>query len=118
MPGKSTMPMMWRDLMEAGDADNDERECCVCRALGMHVKAGDRHHMVPRSAGKLFDAGMRELPKPTVRLCGMGNASGCHGRAHSGLLHFRFEGGRLEFLLPPVPMDRLTALSMDGWRPL
>lgn len=118
MLSKSTMPMMWRDLMAAHDADNDEHECCVCRALGMHVKATNRHHMVPRSVGKLFDDDMRELPKPTVRLCGMGNTCGCHGKAHSGLLHFRFEDGKLEFLLPSAPIDRLTALALDGWRAL
>ena len=130
MLSKSTMPEMWRGLMESPSVDNVDGECCVCRALGLRTPASDRHHMVPRSAGRLFDCRGRELAKPTIRLCGMGNASGHHGAAHSGLLHFRWvvdepspqatcqaTGGHLEFLLLDEPADRLAALSTrKGWR--
>ena len=52
-----------------------------------------------------------------VTLCGSGNASGCHGMAHSGRLHFRCLDGRLQFLLCRRPMRYEDALLVeDGWQ--
>ena len=72
-------------LMGRPSIDNVEGRCCWCGKPG----ATNKHHIVKRSAGKLVVGGV-EVKKPTIRLCGDGNASGCHGKAHSGLLHFDF----------------------------
>lgn len=102
--------------MDAGDV---ETACCaVCgRAYPLN-----RHHMVPRSAGKLYRDGV-EIAKPTIVLCGNGNnlrdAWGrplCHGLAHHHMLHFRCRDEKVEYLFTDSPVDYLTALGLDGWR--
>lgn len=93
--------------MDAPSVESDR--CAICgRSWPLN-----RHHMVPRSAGELFVDG-RKRPKPTIVLCGSGNASGCHGKAHSGLLHFDYRD-RLLYLLLDKPVKRLQALEMGGW---
>lgn len=107
-----TIAAMWLPLMGKPDIDRSDGCCCWCGRAG----ATDRHHVVKRSAGKLVVDG-REVAKPTVRLCGMGNASGCHGKAHAGRLHFRFaEQGHWEGLETPEPMKYQEALVQEGWR--
>ena len=119
-----TIAAMWLPLMGKPNIDNVDGLCCWCGR-----PATDKHHIVKRSAGKLVKKG-REVPKPTVRLCGMGNASGCHGKAHAGRLHFRWveseadvwrEGsakgkGHWEGLETSEPMKYQEALAQDGWR--
>ena len=129
-----TLPEMYRPLMMAGSIRAPH--CVVCgRTYPLN-----QHHIVRRSAGKLYRNGMA-LPKPTVTLCGFGNnlrdADGrpyCHGLAHHGMLHFRWtgsvalkgsamepydvNGGHLEYLRTDEPVGYLEALEMDGWRPL
>lgn len=128
MARNGTMAEMWRDLVAAPDIET--RWCAVCGRTG-HL---ERHHMIPRSAGELVLPNGMAAHKPTITLCGFGNAGGCHGLAHSGRLHFRFvpvdmrtgftedglilHGGHVEYLLTEEPVDRLTALSMPGWRRL
>lgn len=126
-----TIAAMLLPMMGKPSIDNAEHFCCICGK-----PATNRHHIVKRSAGKLVVDGV-EVKKPTVRLCGEGNASGCHGLAHAGKLHFRwvdeqafknvkangmFEhyaiGGHWECLIVDEGTDYLTALSMDGWRRL
>ena len=115
---------MWHDLMEAPSIDNIEKRCAICGK-----PATDKHHIVPRSAGKLFDQYGHELKNPTVRLCGHGNTSGCHGLAHSHRLHFRYmtyekkrkgmypqKIKQLEYLITDKPCDHIRALELDGWR--
>lgn len=115
------LPMMGKPSI-----DNEARVCCVCGN-----PATDRHHVVRRGAGRLVVDG-REVGKPAVRLCGDGNASGCHGLAHANRLHFRWSeavcadrssgyvttGGHWEYLLLDEPTKYQAALGMDGWRPL
>lgn len=105
-------PMMGRPSVKAD-------RCLVCGA----ASPLDQHHVVPRSAGKAYDETGRELRKPTVTLCGPGNAGGCHGLAHGRKLHFRWaEGknneGHWEFLLTPNATKYQDALELDGWRRL
>lgn len=70
--------------------------------------ATNRHHIVPRSAGGHHG--------PTVTVCGMGNASGCHGLLHGGRLHLRPSGdGWWEWLLTEEACKHEAALSMPGW---
>lgn len=71
--------------------------------------ATNRHHIIPRSQGG--------TDGPTVTVCGMGNASGCHGLLHSRKLHLRFNG-RWEFLRTEEPTKYEKALEMGGWVPL
>lgn len=115
------LPMMGKPSI-----DNANHVCCICGK-----PATDKHHIVRRGAGKLVRDG-REVAKPTVRLCGNGNAGGCHGKAHAGMLHFRWArtssedtrtgnvlvGGHWEYLETEEPVKYQTALGMDGWRPL
>ena len=120
-----TVSELMRPMMGKPDIDNAWGFCCVCGR-----PATDRHHIVKRSAGKLVVNG-REVKKPTVRLCGMGNASGCHGLAHQGMLHFRWvereantfnDGGFVvgeghwEHLVTSEPTKYQDALRMRGWR--
>ena len=72
MANVDTLPEILRPLMEGPSIETPR--CAVCGAPWPL----NRHHIVRRGAGKLFRDG-REVPKPTVMLCGSGNGSGCHG---------------------------------------
>lgn len=122
----TTLAQMWWPLMKAPSIETEY--CAICgRTWPLN-----RHHMVKRSAGAFYRDGVLVKP-PTITLCGSGNASGCHGLAHQGRLHFRWveadagregwyithvKGGHLEYLLTDEPESYLDALKMDGWRPL
>ena len=119
-----TLSELLKPMMGKPNIDNAEGVWCWCGK-----PATDKHHIVKRSAGKLVVGG-HEVKKPTVRLCGMGNTSGCHGKAHAGLLHFRwrepgqdfFKGnnapgsGHWEGLETSEPMKYQKALEQEGWR--
>ena len=121
MANVDTLPEILRPLMEGPSIETPR--CAVCGAPWPL----NRHHIVRREAGKLFRDG-REVPKPTVMLCGSGNGSGCHGLAHANRLHFRWVraeqrfnrpappgSGHWEYLLLPEPTKYADALAMDGW---
>ena len=107
--------------------------CAVCG----RTSPLNQHHIVRKSAGRAFDESGHELKAPTITLCGFGNnlsdADGtpyCHGRAHHGMLHFRWAktvangegtlmplvGGHWECLETDDPCDYATALATEGWR--
>lgn len=119
-------------LMGKPDILNCYGRCVICGA-----PATNKHHIVPRSAGKLFDARGREITKPLALLCGNGNTSGCHGLAHQKRLHFRYverqmeqtfrhekpralygatTGGHWEYLVTDTPTKYENALELDGWQ--
>ena len=79
----------------------------VCPFCGR--QAQNRHHIVPRSQGGRNG--------PTVDVCGMGNASGCHGKLHHHTLHVRYQDG-WQYLETKQPTKYQDALAMDGWRTL
>lgn len=129
---KSTLPEVYRPMM--GKPSVTLPHCAVCG----RPSPLNRHHVVRRGAGALYDEGGREVDKPTVTLCGFGNnladADGrlyCHGLAHANRLHFRWaeaerprgasgrfepeRGGHWEFLITDEPTDYMTALDMEGW---
>ncbi len=122
----TTLDRMYWPLMhidaETKAAIADSRCCVVCgRTWPLN-----RHHIVARSAGELYEDG-RKLPKAVAMLCGQGNnlygtspdgtrVMYCHGRAHHRMLHFRNDRGALEVLETEEPTDYLTALEMEGWR--
>lgn len=106
----TTLPEMWWPLMDAPSVETPW--CAVCGKTG-HI---ERHHMVKRSAGKLYRGGI-EVPKPTITLCGHGNADGCHGMAHQGRLHFGFWDGVLWYRIGE-PMPYQQALETGVWMPV
>ena len=82
-----------------------QRCCCVCGK-----QAQNQHHVIAKGMG-----GTRLAKRiPTLSLCGMGNTSGCHGKAHSSMLHFDYRDGWY-FILLDEPTKRIDALGMDGW---
>lgn len=121
----TTLPAMYQPMM--GKPSVRMARCAVCgRTWPL-----EKHHVVFRSAGKMFVEG-REIEKPTITLCGFGNnlqdADGreyCHGLAHHRRLYFRWVdddaiacAGHWEYIRLDEACDYLTALRMDGWRPL
>ena len=121
----TTLPAMYQPMM--GKPSVRMARCAVCgRTWPL-----EQHHVVFRSAGKMFVEG-REIEKPTITLCGFGNnlqdADGreyCHGLAHHRRLYFRWVddgaiacAGHCEYIRLDEACDYLTALRMDGWRPL
>lgn len=114
---RDTLSEVYKPLLEARTVKLPY--CAVCG----RTRPLEQHHIVWRSWGKVFRDG-KEVPKPTVTLCGFGNNlydSGgrpyCHGRAHHRMLHFKYEGC-LMVLETAEPTDYMKALKMDGWRPL
>lgn len=119
-----TLPAYLRPLMDGVSVRAGR--CVVCGA-----PAHDQHHVVRRGAGKMYRGGI-EVPKPTLTLCGSGNASGCHGLAHAQRLHFRwvkkscrfndsasYGSGHWEWLLTDEPMKELRAQGIEGgWKPI
>ena len=121
----TTLPAMYQPMM-------GKRSVRMARCAGCgRTWAREQHHVVFRSAGKMFVEG-REIEKPTITLCGFGNnlqdADGreyCHGLAHHRRLYFRWVdddviacAGHWEYIRLDEACDYLTALRMDGWRPL
>ena len=76
--------------------------CPFCGRL-----ATNRHHILPKGMG-----GTKRKDIPTVTVCGMGNASGCHGRLHDHTLELDWdeETGWWRYRYPRA-MDA-------GWKPV
>lgn len=107
-----TLARMYWPLMFAGT--HRKGRCCVCgRPAPLN-----QHHYVWRSWGELHRPDGSVVEKPTITLCGSGNASGCHGLAHKRMLHFREVNGKLHYLLTDYPMPYVQALDEYGWRPI
>lgn len=135
MARTTTLPLILQPLM--GKPSVTLPRCAVC---GRNHPL-EQHHVVRRSAGRMWDEGGRELRKPTITLCGFGNNlrdhggnEYCHGLAHANRLHFRWVGtkpdhvrpgtfgvsgtGHWEYLLLDEPTSYADALDMDGWEAL
>lgn len=119
----TTIPELYWPLMSGVTIESDR--CVVCGKSPVQM-----HHVVKRSAGNMYRGGVR-IPRPKLPLCGLGNASGCHGLAHQNRLHFRWVrpreafnrptpqgSGHWEYLITDEPTRYQRALEMDGWRPL
>ena len=119
----TTIPELYWPLMNGVTIESDR--CVVCGRSPVQM-----HHVVKRSAGNMYRGGVR-IPRPKLPLCGLGNASGCHGLAHQNRLHFRWVrpreafnrptpqgSGHWEYLITDEPTRYERALEMDGWRPL
>lgn len=107
---KSTLPRMDWDLLDGPDMIGEHCQVCGRPATNKHHPARrDRH---------VYGADGKPAHNPVITLCGGGNASGCHGKAHSGRLHFRTVEGVWEYLETAEPVKRAEALERDGWREL
>jgi len=92
--------------------------CAVCGR-----PSSNNHHVIQKGMGGVG----RETEKriPLIELCGNGNVSGCHGLAHSGILHLYWEEGMggWVFWRSPEPMKDFDAwwdhsdeyLPVPGW---
>lgn len=65
-----------------GKPSIESRYCPFCGRI-----ATNRHHILPKGMGGTKSARLI----PTVTVCGMGNASGCHGRLHDGSLRLDWD---------------------------
>lgn len=83
-------------------------ESAICPFCGK--RATNRHHIIKRSHGG--------ADGPTITVCGMGNASGCHSKLHAQLLHLRYKNDAWEYLATESATKYERALAMDGWRVL
>lgn len=79
----------------------------ICPFCGR--KATQAHHIVPRSLGGTNG--------PTIKVCGFGNAAGCHGLLEQHKLHLRWndEIQWWEYLRTPESTKYQKALEMEGW---
>lgn len=126
---KTTLAPIWWPLMQSPDVTPGY--CAICG----RAYPTEKHHLVRRSAGELYQDG-KKIRKPVIELCGFGNnlkdPNGryyCHGKAHNGLLYFRWNG-RLEFLdvsetlkrsfeeRTGLSFDYQAALESTGWLPV
>ena len=71
-------------------------------------RATQRHHIVFKSQGGKSG--------PTVTVCGMGNASGCHGDLHHHRLHMKYEDGEWWYLRTEEITKYDDALLLPGWK--
>lgn len=94
---------LFEELMDAPDLLSTDGMCAICRIRPVQ----NRHHIVPRSQGGTSG--------PIAEVCGLGNASGCHGMLHGHLLHLRFGGGAWQVLVTKEPVKYQDALDMEGW---
>lgn len=114
MSGVTTLPkILWPLMHISPDVVRQIENSTRCVICGRNWPL-NRHHIVRRGAGELYEDG-KKLRHVTIMLCGSGNTSGCHGKAHSQMLHFRANGGRLEYLETDEPTKYQDALVMDGW---
>lgn len=77
------MPQDERELL--GLPSYVSQYCLCCGDI-----ATNQHHVIQKGMGGRCKAIERLIP--TVSLCGFGNASGCHGLAHSGGLRIWYDG--------------------------
>lgn len=94
-----------RAMMGMSDVFRRCGELYICPFCGR--PATDWHHIVPRSQGG--------TEGPRIRVCGPGNAGGCHGRLHGHTLHLKAENGCWWYLETEEPVKYDEALAMEGW---
>lgn len=91
--------------------------CAICGR-----PARDRHHIIQKGMGGVSREVEKRIPK--IRVCGEGNASGCHGLLHSKRLHVYWDDyEEYVYLVTREPMDDLTCwelnrasyLPVPGW---
>ena len=88
MSKKTPKHPYWMSAFKAQMLDKpsvvDEPYCAVCGK-----PATNKHHVIPKGMGGVSAELEKRIPK--IRLCGMGNADGCHGDVHAKLLHLYWD---------------------------
>lgn len=89
-------------------AERDQDYCQMC-GTRLWNQWRSVHHRTPKGMG---GSALLESPANLVTLCGLGNADGCHGKAHSNPHWARNHGWIVPRSLNPleVPVD-----MHDGW---
>lgn len=92
--------------------------CAICGSPAI-----DKHHVIKKGMGGYSKETEKRIPQ--MRLCGFGNASGCHGLMHKGRLHVYWDEsmGGWVFWVSPEPMKDFDAwynhwdefLPIPGW---
>lgn len=103
----------WGYLLDRPSVTATDR-CVVCGA-----PASDAHHVIEKGIGGTSGSIERRIPK--LRLCGMGNASGCHGLVHQMRLHlyWREPDGWVWWLSPePMPHEEAWRLHRAEYAPI
>ena len=71
---------------------DDGIHCAVCGRPATNL-----HHVIEKGMGGVSHQVDRRIPK--IRLCGMGNVSGCHGLVHKKLLHIYWDSGSGDWVM-------------------
>lgn len=105
------MPKATRAVQEAARRivhNRDAGRCLMCGFVVTH-RLRSVHHRTPKGMG---GSALLESPTNLVTLCGLGNADGCHGKAHSNPEWARNHGWIVSRSLNPteIPID-----MYDGW---
>ena len=90
--------------------------CAICGRPAI-----DKHHVIKKGMGGYSKETEKRIPQ--MRLCGFGNASGCHGLMHKGRLHVYWDESMGVFWVSPEPMKDFDAwynhwdefLPIPGW---
>ena len=89
--------------------------CAICGR-----PASNAHHVIQKGMGGVSKETDKRIPR--IRLCGSGNASGCHGLVHQGKLHLNWDdclGGWVFFMTPdPVSDELCWELHSDAYLPV
>ena len=105
------MPKASRKDMEAARRLVRQRDGHLCQMCGLSIvdRPSAIHHRKPKQMG---GSALLESASNLIRLCGSGNADGCHGRAHSNPQWARNHGWIVSRSLDPmeVPVE-----MHDGW---
>lgn len=103
------MPRASRKDIETARGYVRGRDGFVCQMCGGHLGVGSIHHRKPKGMG---GSALLEHPSNLVTVCGLGNADGCHGKAHSNPQWARNHGWIVSRSLDPrdIPVD-----MHDGW---
>jgi 5-methylcytosine-specific restriction protein A len=103
-------PKASRATQEAARRIVRDRDGDTCQMCGRFMyERRSVHHRLPKGMG---GSALLESPANLVTLCGVGNADGCHGKAHSNPQWARNHGWIVSRSFDPaeIPVD-----MHDGW---
>lgn len=105
------MPTATRKDIEGARSLVRARDSHYCQMCGQSIvdRPSALHHRVPKGMG---GSAKLERASNLVRLCGRGNADGCHGKAHSNPQWARNHGWIVSRSFDPaeIPVD-----TIHGW---
>lgn len=105
------MPKPSRKDVEAARSLVRARDQHLCQMCGQSIvdRPSAIHHRIPKGMG---GSALLERASNLIRLCGNGNADGCHGKAHGNPHWARNHGWIVSRNFDPaeIPVD-----TFDGW---